>query len=337
MKPSVQWVRHLVQVLVFSFIFIIPAVTYYRSQLKEDNFKLMLKDPKRDKAHEYVLKKIDAVLKIEKNRKGEELGAAAENESTQEFLKDFQGNHWATKIYGVKMMDPLAGLESTVASGELWLPILIGLWIPVVLTLLLGRIFCSWLCPAGFLFEINDKLRMLLKKFGVSIRNIKLWKRQNILVLITGLVISFILSIPVLIYFYPPAILARDIHHSIYQFFDYKPVLVTLATSLTFFMVMFLIELFISRRMWCTYLCPGGALYSLLGTFRVLRVQLKAQNCTDCGNCVQACPMNLNPMKGQLGNQCDSCQLCINSCEDNALKMTFTTKDILGKKQTLEE
>lgn len=32
----------------------------------------------------------------------------------------------------------------------------------VVLTLILGRVFCGWMCPLGFLFELMYKLRMKL-------------------------------------------------------------------------------------------------------------------------------------------------------------------------------
>ncbi len=83
-----------------------------------------------------------------------------------------------------------------------------------------------------------------------------------------------------------------------------------------------LLELTVSRRWWCRYVCPGGALYSLLGWARLVRVKRAASMCTDCGVCVVVCPMGLAPMQDVMGPECDSCGLCISNCGDDALDYT---------------
>jgi ferredoxin len=80
------------------------------------------------------------------------------------------------------------------------------------------------------------------------------------------------------------------------------------------------IELFVSKRWWCRYICPGGALYSLLGRFRVVRVVRNEKNCVQCGECVRACQFDLRPMLVQItGMECTNCGSCVRACHDDAL------------------
>jgi ferredoxin-type protein NapH len=140
-----------------------------------------------------------------------------------------------------------------------------------------------------------------------------------------GLGLTALLAVPVLGYVYPPAVLSREIHDFVFALFDRaEHGRFGLWLGGTSWMTAVIgsivaIELFVSRRWWCRYVCPGGALYSLLGTARPLRVKLRHERCTECALCVAACPMGLNPMKNEMGVECDNCGVCISSCEDDAL------------------
>ena len=128
-----------------------------------------------------------------------------------------------------------------------------------------------------------------------------------------------------LAYVYPPAVLNREVHEFVFAVFDRAELGkfsltasgLSLASALILAIAMF--ELFVSRRWWCRYVCPGGALYAGLGMHRILRVRLSQSRCTDCVQCVAACPMGLNPMKNQMGSDCDNCGVCISACNDDAL------------------
>ena len=54
----------------------------------------------------------------------------------------------------VAALCPLGGLEAMIASKTVVPPLLIGLAIVVVLTLLLGRAFCAWGCPVPLLRRV---------------------------------------------------------------------------------------------------------------------------------------------------------------------------------------
>jgi len=78
-------------------------------------------------------------------------------------------------------------------------------------------------------------------------------------------------------------------------------------------------EVFVSRRFWCRYVCPGGALYSLLGRFRLVRLDVVESSCTSCEKCEPVCEFGLDPSKGHLPMECNNCGLCIRACAPRAL------------------
>ena len=227
--------------------------------------------------------------------------------------------------------DPLAGAESVVAAKRVPWVLVAGLIIPVIVTLLLGRVFCSWICPAGFLFEMNDNLRGLLRYLEIRPRNFRLARTTKYALLTMGLALTALLAVPILGYVYPPAVLSREIHDFVFALFDRAESgrfgfwLGGTSWMAAVIGSIVAIELFVSRRWWCRYVCPGGGLYSLLGFARPVRVELRHERCTECALCVAACPMGLNPMKNEMGMECDNCGVCISSCEDEALGYGMTS------------
>ncbi len=66
------------------------------------------------------------------------------------------GEHWwqlrGWPVNWLIQLDPLVGLGTLLATGTLYAGLLWGL-LTVVLTILLGRFFCGWLCPFGALHQ----------------------------------------------------------------------------------------------------------------------------------------------------------------------------------------
>ena len=56
-------------------------------------------------------------------------------------------------------------------------------------------------------------------------------------------------------------------------------------------LAVFVFDLAVSRRGWCSYLCPVGAFYGIAGKASLVRVSaVKRHACTDCGDCFRVCP-----------------------------------------------
>ena len=92
-------------------------------------------------------------------------------------------------------------------------------------------------------------------------------------------------------------------------------------------MISLFFEIGFSRRAVCRYLCPGGALYSLLGKFRVVRIRRKPSECIKCVKCDDVCGLGLKPMVDLTGMECNNCTACIAVCPTDALTLSFGWSD----------
>lgn len=254
-----------------------------------------------------------------------------------------RGGPWSIEAGPVSMTDPLAGAESIVASRRVVWVMAIGLAIPVVATVLLGRVFCSWICPMGLLLELSDKLRRVLRFLEIRPRDIRFDRSLKYVLLGVGLLAVAVTTVPILGAVYPPAIIGREAHDLVFGIFDRAEAgrFGLRAGGLTWMSLIVLgivvFEITVSRRWWCRYVCPGGAIYSLLGSRRLARVKRVAPRCTDCGLCVTACPMGLNPMRDEMGVECDNCGLCISVCGDDAIGYAVGTGRTEGQNTKKQE
>lgn len=238
---------------------------------------------------------------------------------------EFTGSPWSMRLFGVSFTDLLAGAESWLAARSFTEVLLAGLTLPLLATLLLGRVFCSWICPMGFLFELGEKLRGVARWLELPPMNLQFWRGNKFVLLGVGLAAVFFAGIPLLHTIYPPAMLSREGHNWVMSAFDRAEAdkagfsLSGLTGVSLVLLIMLAADIWVAPRFWCRTLCPGGALYALLGSLRLLRVRRDASTCSPCGQCDKACPMALKPMTDKTGIECDNCGECIDICPENAL------------------
>lgn len=237
-------------------------------------------------------------------------------------LESVRGNTWSLQVGPLSLTDPLAGLDSLVAAKAPVAALWVGLALPVLATVLLGRVFCSWVCPAGFLLELNDGLRSRVRRLARR-PQLGLWRGDKYALLGAGLALAALLSAPLLGLVYAPAVLVREVHAWAFAAAAGAPFRAGVTWGTVFLLGIGLAELFASRRAWCRALCPGGALYGLLGAGRVARVAPPDARCDRCGQCATACGMGLNPMRGVTGLECDNCLACLSHCPPAALHLRW--------------
>ena len=239
-----------------------------------------------------------------------------ESPTRRTWVDKTQGTIWSARLFGVSLSDPLAGAEAILGSRSFYGPMLWSLLIPVAVTVLLGRVFCGWICPMNTLLEVVDKCRRLLRFAEIRERDVRFSLKTKYLVLSVVLGLVAVTATPVIALFYPPAVLSREMHLIVFGS--------TIGIGTYLILAICAIELFVSKRWWCRYICPGGALYSLLGRFRVIRVVRNETNCVKCGECVRVCQFDLRPMLVQVtGMECTNCGSCVRACNDDALSFRF--------------
>lgn len=233
----------------------------------------------------------------------------------QNFL---QGWYQSLGIGNLWFVSPLEGLESLLISKSFYLPSIVGMIIPVLLALFLGRVFCSWLCPVTFILEIFDRLRKAFTGKKYIANALLVAKKVLWFTLIAELVLSMILGAPVFVFLSPPGLVGREIMMLVF----FK----TFAFEGGILILILFLEL-LTRRFFCRSFCPLGALLAFIGRSRKLQVKTVNENCTDCGICSRVCPMGLNPQIGEGESAyCWNCGECLDSCHFDALHFAWKDK-----------
>ena len=227
-----------------------------------------------------------------------------------------KGNTWSGTFWGLRLSDPLAALGQAAAGKTLYWPFLATALIPIALTLVFGRFFCGWLCPANFLYELNTNLASWLRWAGLKMGNRHFDARLKCAVLALGLALSAATGSVLVAAAYPPAIIGRELYYAV--------ALGGFGAGMVFFLATLLFDLLVARRGFCRYLCPGGALYSLLGRYRLVRIRRIVATCNDCALCNVVCEFGLDPLNDNFGQECTNCAACIAACPMDA--MTFTIR-----------
>jgi len=68
-------------------------------------------------------------------------------------------------------------------------------------------------------------------------------------------------------------------------------------------------------RPFCRYICPFGAIMSLLGRFSIIKIR-RTDACLDCGLCEKICPTLEGFQKSKKG-ECYLCYRCVDFCSKN--------------------
>ena len=75
-------------------------------------------------------------------------------------------------------LDPLTGLSAMLAEKRFIAPMLLGL-LTIGLTLVLGRVWCSWICPLGTLLDWTN----LRRRYRNALGHLSQWRQVKYLVL----------------------------------------------------------------------------------------------------------------------------------------------------------
>lgn len=226
-----------------------------------------------------------------------------------------QGWYQSLSIGGWWIVSPLEGVESILVSRSFYPPLIVGMLTPVLVALLLGRVFCSWVCPIQFLSEAGERLTAPWRGGKNLPERLRLPRSLLWFVLAAELVLALVLGAPLFVFLSPPGLVGRELMMVV--FFG------TLAVEGVLIVTVLALNLF-SRRSFCRYLCPLGGLLALIGSRRSLRVKRAAAACSGCGQCDPACPLGLTASRGEgESSYCWNCGECIDACAAKALRFSW--------------
>ncbi|MGB9081295.1 MAG: 4Fe-4S binding protein [Desulfuromonadaceae bacterium] len=226
-------------------------------------------------------------------------------------------------IEGFLPISGLLGAASWIKGGEINSihPAAAVIFVTVILvSLLLRRSFCSWICPVAVISECAWKGGFRLMRHSPRLPAWLDGGLRSLKYLLMALFIYFIaiaMSSDALTKF------IQSDYHMIADvrlmnfFLHMSPLAISIMVTLVALSV-------VLRNPFCRYLCPYGALLGLVATLSPLRVSRNLERCVSCGVCSQVCPTYIDVMhkKSVASPECIACWRCISHCRFNeALSM----------------
>ena len=186
----------------------------------------------------------------------------------------------------------------------------------LLVSLVFGKSFCSWLCPVGFLSElVGDAGERFLKKvfkFKLRIPGWLDYPLRSIKYLLLGFFVFSIFflmaTMAVRAFLDSPYNLSADV--KMFYFFANIS-----RTSLIVLSALFILSIFV-RSFWCRFLCPYGALLGIMNFISPNKIKRNTSSCIDCGLCTKACPSSIKVDKviTVWSDECTTCMNCVDAC-----------------------
>ena len=205
------------------------------------------------------------------------------------------------------------------------------MFVGFALALLMGPVFCGWVCPFGSFQEWIAKLgkKILKKRFNHLIHHkfdgYLRYLRYGILVWVLYATARTVKL----------AFAAYDPYYALFNFFTGE----VAATAFIILGAVMVLSLFVERP-FCKYACPYGAVLGIFNLFRIFQVKRSADTCIDCKACDRACPMNITVSSGTAvrNHQCITCLKCTSeqSCPVEKTVELRVGKSIVGSEEAKE-
>ena len=222
-------------------------------------------------------------------------------------------------------LSPLNALAALLASGTLAHGMLFAL-ITVAVTLLLGRVFCGWVCPLGTLHHLVSWLAFRKRQGKPAVQRNK-YRRIYALkyYILFGLLLSALLGVNLAGLLDPIALSYRSISLAFFPILagPYIPSEFLGGWLIGLLFLGLLLLNLVYTRLWCRLLCPLGALLGLLAFVPLFKIQRDRGKCTDCTACGFDCQGGDEPMGRHRVRECHTCLNCIGSCPEDALSYKF--------------
>lgn len=236
------------------------------------------------------------------------------------------GTYYSFSIGSLVIIDPALIIQFILINKVALFTVIVSGLIPLLLALLLGKVFCSWICPFNLISELTHSF---LQKFRITKGINKNPPSQIYWTIALGIfLITMISGIPFITLFSLPGLISAQTADAVLWG--------KIAPEILILLIILLIEAFVIPRFWCKYICPSGAILALFKTKNTLNIRFIAQKCKiQCSDdkfrymCNVICPLNLNPRKENIYPYCFNCGACVEMCNlqgGKALEYKTNTK-----------
>ena len=222
----------------------------------------------------------------------------------------------------------------------------------VVLTLVLGRVYCSVICPLGVMQDVVSWIsgRRKKKRFRFSYSPAKRWLRYGVLAVFVVALLAGAGSLVALLAPYSAyGRIASNLFAPVYQWgnnllallaeradsYAFYETTVWLKSMPTFLLALatFLVLAFLAwrhGRTYCNTICPVGTVLGFLSRFSLLGIRIDKDKCNACGLCSRKCKaacIDGGAHKVDY-SRCVACMDCIDTCTHHAISYGLRRKSV---------
>ncbi|WP_348262706.1 4Fe-4S binding protein [Telmatobacter sp. DSM 110680] len=191
----------------------------------------------------------------------------------------------------------------------------------MLMSLLLKKAFCAWLCPVGTFSEFLWKLGR--RVYGRNLHpprwaDIALRSLKYVLLGLFVAVIAAMSASALEDFMATPYGIVADV--KMLNFF--RDIGITAAVVIGLLVLLSTLV----QNFWCRYLCPYGALMGLASLLSLVKIRRDQEACVDCGKCAKACPAGIavDKLVQVRTVECTACMECVAVCSaQNALQLAL--------------
>jgi len=228
------------------------------------------------------------------------------------------------------------------------------LFVVLLITLVVGRFFCGWICPFGFYMDLVTLLRKFFKTryWNLPERLNRNLHRLRYAILAVILILPFVSGplypqswilalflrgpfnplrillgplVPLIVPWSGPITLnGLNINYPYVDQIVYYSSGDSVLINIFVFVALTVASSFFMRRFWCRF-CPTGSSLTIVNRFKgfkwvpVLHIDKNEEKCTKCGICKRVCPLQVTEVYEQKGGKittsmCMLCFRCVEMC-----------------------
>src|SRR5471030_877707 len=193
----------------------------------------------------------------------------------------------------------------------------------MLVTIILGRWFCGWICAFG---AYNDLIYFISKKifkvkFKVNEQVDSILKYLKYVVLLFIIIVSWTIGSNILETVSP--------WDAFGQITNLSTVFSRLLIGLILLVLITIGAAFI-ERFFCRYLCPLGAIFAIISRLGITKINKPKDDCGKCRDCTMNCSMGLKLYKvdGARGGDCINCLKCTEVCPRSNANINILWQDL---------
>ncbi|MCX7820112.1 MAG: 4Fe-4S dicluster domain-containing protein [Brevinematales bacterium] len=241
---------------------------------------------------------------------------------------------------GVLSLTPLSKLQFIPAIFNFKNGILISsvvILAHLLLTSILGRVYCSFFCPFGFLQDlfVSWKKTFSFRKIGwifVVFAIAFFFVAISYLNFVVGFLDPYSLFGKVVILIVKPifSVFINGLHYVLPFVENVRSYEISfwLLIIFSFYLIFIFLFSLVFGRFFCNYICPSGAIFRFFSSFSVFKLSIDETKCIKCMRCERVCPALCINVK-ELNLDYSRCLLCLRclSCPKEAIgfKSVFQT------------